>query len=171
MGHTAKTNVALRAIATFTWRDLAKKWASMSLDACEAEMLDAEEKIRLKRRHTEADKVISSMGAKVLKRKKDAMVEYPAFVKMADAATYIDMENFVNLDGIQVKEWHVDDGTLSTYTLPEWIRDSRYRLRTLILYGDSDVGKTQVVPWFDLKQQTLYGSHSEFIVQFLNRSE
>ena len=144
MGHTAHANFALRAIEKFTWRDLEKKWGAMALAECEAEMLDAEEKIRLKRKPTETDRVIASMGAKVLKRKRDAMVDYPSFVNFADAPKYINMDDFINLDGIQVKEWNVDNGTVDTYTLTEWLRGSRYKLRTLILHGDSDLGKTQV---------------------------
>ena len=144
LGPTTKTNMALRSIATFGWRDLEKKWETMTLEACEAEVLDAQEKIRLKRRYSDADKVIAAMGAKVLKRKKELMIDYPSFVKMVDSREYIDREDFMNGDNIQIKEWNVDDGSISTYSVAQWLQSSRYRLRTLIIHGDSDVGKTQI---------------------------
>jgi hypothetical protein len=144
LGFSTKANFAIRGREELTWRDLEKRWHPMTAEACEAELLDSEERVKLKRGATASDKVIVAMGAKVLKRKRDALVNHPSFVLFADDTRIIDLAEFQFLDRVIVLDWCVEDGSLYSYPLMDWIDNEHYRTRTLIVTGDSDKGKTQV---------------------------
>ena len=101
-----------------TGRDLEAQWKRMAVEAVEAqqpqgkrqlknkqnkqqaEILDAEERVKLKRGASDTDKVVMVMGPKVLKRKRDAVVASPSFVLYVDDPRIIDLELFENLDQV-----------------------------------------------------------------------
>ena len=47
---------------------------------------------------TDHDRLVTAMGADVLKRKRDALLAHPSFVLHADDPKIIDMDLFENLD-------------------------------------------------------------------------
>jgi hypothetical protein len=143
-GSTVKANFAVRAREEMTWRDLEQRWRPMTFEDCEAEILDAEERVKMKRGATSTDKLVTIMGAKVLKRKRDALLAHPSFILYADDARIIDLASYQHLDLIKVMDWCVEDGTVESYALMDWLEFGHYRTRVLVLTGDSDKGKTQV---------------------------
>ena len=62
--------------------------------------MDSKERVRLKRMASEPDRLVTAMGADVLKRKRDALVANPSFVLFADDTRIIDMDLFENLDQV-----------------------------------------------------------------------
>ena len=65
---------------------------------CVAFVQDSKERVRLKRMATDHDRLVTAMGADVLKRKREALVAHPSFVLYADDPKIIDMDLFENLD-------------------------------------------------------------------------
>ena len=62
--------------------------------------MDSKERGRMKRMAGEHDRLVTAMGADVLKRKRDASVANPSFVLYADDMKIIDMDLFENLDQV-----------------------------------------------------------------------
>jgi hypothetical protein len=143
-GSTVKANFAVRTVEETTWRDLEKRWRPMTFEDCEAEILDAEERVKMKRGATSTDKLIQTMGVKVLKRKRDALLNHPSFILYANDSRILDLASYQHLEHIMVMDWCVEDGSVESYPLLDWIESGHYRTRTLVLTGDSDKGKTQV---------------------------
>lgn len=127
-----------------TWRMLETQWKTLTYEAAEAEILDAEERVKMKRGATEMDRLVCAMGPKVLRRKKDALNAQPSFVLFADSPNIIALDQCENLDRVVVLQWQVEDGLLLRYPLLHWIEEQHYRTRMLVITGDSDKGKTQV---------------------------
>ena len=85
---------------TLSWRDLEERWKRLTLTAVDSEIMDARERVKLKRGATEDDRVIAVMGPDVYKRKKEAMAAKPSFVLYADDPKIIDIDSFSNLDKV-----------------------------------------------------------------------
>jgi hypothetical protein len=143
-GSAVKANFEVRASAETTWRDLEKRWRPMTFEDCEADILDSEERVKMKRGATSNDRLIQAMGSKVLKRKRDALLNHPSFILYADDSRILDLASYQHLEHIMVMDWCVEDGSVESYPLLDWIESGRYRTRTLVITGDSDKGKTQV---------------------------
>ena len=112
-GTCTKANCVVRANPSSPngslWRQLERRWKCATMEAAEADILDAKERVRLKRGATEDakdqstiifmflfvqsmssvvtqdDRLVMLMGNDVLKRKRDAMTANPSFVVYADA--------------------------------------------------------------------------------------
>ena len=61
---------------------------------------DSKERVKLKRGASEHDRLVTAMGADVLKRTRDALVANPSFVLYADDMKIIDMDLFENIDQV-----------------------------------------------------------------------
>lgn len=142
-GSISKANFYIRARHDFTWRDLEVQWSSMKLADCEAQILDSEERCRLKRAPTLADKCIVAMGRKVLRRKELTQKDVvPSFIRYTDDPRLLELDQFQGLDRLLIHVWDTNNGTILSRPILQWMEQKLYRDRVLVLSGDADMGKS-----------------------------
>eukprot|EP00971_Amphidinium_carterae_P014752 291197-Amphidinium_carterae.1 len=127
----------------FGWRDLELQWQGVAQAEKEAQVLDADEKVRMKKQCTYRERVIASMGKKVLQLAKDMIETTPSYVMFADDVRIINRFDFINLDRVVCKSFDPSTGMLVMYSIEAWI-EAEHRRHSLVIYGDSDLGKTQL---------------------------
>ena len=107
--------------------------------------MDATDKIKMKRLKTERDEFVAKMGKDVLRMKKTMLNANGSSYKiMADDTKIIDIGDFINLGSITCETFDIITGELVQFQLLDWWTSKFYRRYTLVIHGDSDVGKTQV---------------------------
>lgn len=79
---------------------LYREWENLTIDQVQWEILEATEKVRLKRPHSDRDELVAKMGRDLLRRKREAMTANSAFKRFADDSTIIPLTGFINLDKI-----------------------------------------------------------------------
>ena len=121
------------------------QWRDLSLGACQRDILDATDKIKMKRHKTDRDEFVAKMGQDVLRMKKTMQnANCSSYVVNTDDHRIIDISAFIHTDTITCKTFDVITGGIVHFPLLDWWNHKFYRRYTLVLHGDSDVGKTQV---------------------------
>ena len=142
MSSISKANFLVRKRQEFTWRDLEAQWKPLTVADCEAQLLDAEERVRMKKARHDADKLIVAMGPKVLRRKQTSQTIVPPFIRFADDTNILTLDQFEGLDAVEMHVWNVNDGTIHKCPIMDWLSGTYHKDRVLLLSGDSDVGKS-----------------------------
>ena len=145
VGIHIKVDFEIQPVVKITTKDLHDQWASLSHDDIEWEILSAEEKIKLKRPHTERDALIHAMGRSVLKYRVDKQSNISPFKYLADSALLIPRHSFINLGSVVCWTFDVGTGIPITCSLDEWLTKGYYRKYTVVAHGDADLGKTEVM--------------------------
>ena len=143
-GESIKVNFIIDKTAPLlTVADLKDEWAGLTKDEIEGIILLAEEKVKCKRPHTARESFISTMGRKVLAHLTSSS-SVPACVKYVNHDDYIPVERFVGVSGIICRTFDVISGALVEFPVLEWVSGGHFREHTLVLHGDSNLGKTQL---------------------------
>ena len=143
-GGAIKTNFSVgTAIVQLTVGDLKEEWAGLTKDEMESIILLAEEKVKCKRPHTARESFICTMGRKVLAHLTSSC-STPACVKYTHHDDFIPVEKFINVSGIVCRSFDVISGAMVEFPVVEWVSGGRFREYTLVLHGDSNLGKTQL---------------------------
>ena len=82
-----------------SWQ-LYREWESLTVEQINWEIIEATEKVRLKRPHSPRDELVSKMGRDLLRRKKESMVSGSSFKRFGDDPTIIPLCEYINLDQI-----------------------------------------------------------------------
>jgi len=145
IGLHTKTNFLLKAIdmKDYSWRDLEKEWMGVPEQEVLDQILDAEELIAVKRAHTVRDVAIAKMGRKILSKRSDMVAGLPSYMVPANDDAIIPKCCFENLNTVVCRSVNVPSGRIMDYTLDDWCEHGM-KAHTLILYGDSDLGKTEL---------------------------
>ena len=148
VGHTVAVNFAINEPRkSMTSRDLDAKWTSVGLtnEQIEWSIIDAEEKVKLKKPRTEEEYLASVMGRSILRARRDntGNTNQSSHKLPADSPQYVNMEDFLNLDTVMCKSINVLTGEMIQFPLTDWITSKHYVQYTLVLHGMASAGKTE----------------------------
>jgi hypothetical protein len=129
---------------TIDSRMLARQWDALSIDECNWEIIEANEKTRLKKPCSSRDVLISKMGRDLLKRKRDAMQGASSYRCAAESSLHIHLGDFAHLDNVICETMDVISGHMMSFPLMQWLSRGYHKQYSLVLHGDSDLGKTQL---------------------------
>jgi len=121
---------------------LARQWESLTVEQCNSEILDATEKVRMKKQRTTRDDLIAKMGKAVLQQKKDSFAATSGLKKLADDPKNLHLDEFTDLDLIVCKTFNVITGVTIEFSLLDWVRLKLYKKLALCIHGGSNLGKT-----------------------------
>ena len=143
-GRNIKTNFVIdKSVPVLTVDNLKEEWAGLTKEEMESVILLAEEKVRCKRPHTARESFITTMGRKVMAHLTSAS-STPACVKYADPADFIPVVKYIATANVVCRTFNVISGELVEFPVLSWVSDSRFKEYTLVLHGDSNLGKTQL---------------------------
>lgn len=140
-GTNCKINFSIGEAPTLTCEDLLNDWQDLNDKEVERKIIIAEEKIACKRPHTDRDSFIATMGRKILNFRRSS-ISTPSCVIYPDDHDILDLENFTDIANIMCKTVNPIDGNIINFPLPHWLEMQYFRVYTLVLHGNSSLGKT-----------------------------
>ena len=143
-GSNSKVNFEVKtSISESTVEDLKEEWRGHTKDEIEAVILAAEEKVRCGRAHSQKEKFINKMGRKVMAHVMSACPS-PACVRYVGGHDMIGLAQYVGVADVVCRTFDVIGGGLIEFPVLSWLTENRFKEYTLVLHGDSNLGKTQL---------------------------
>jgi hypothetical protein len=144
-GGRVTVNFKLMEQKLWTKEDVLLAWGPLTADEIMLDILGAEEKILLKRPHTERDSYVKAMGRKLLiyiSGLREASASCVEFIDGVDGTENIPFDVLDNLELVYCRSFDVVTGAPIEYPLLDWLRQGFWRSHTLVLHGDAGLGKT-----------------------------
>jgi hypothetical protein len=99
----------------------------MSMDNILLDIVSCEEKVILKRKPSPRDIYIAKMGHKVLQCLKQMRESACKCIEVADNPELMAIGDFIGLDIVMCKTFHVVTGELITFSVKQWLQEGMYR--------------------------------------------
>lgn len=143
IGLATWTNFRIEAVREVNCREVVRQWEGMTTEEVEWDILEAEERVKLKRRATGRDVLLTRMGRSLLRHRLDTMSRHVSYLVFVDNPMLIPKDTFINMGNVSCWTFDASTGQEIRFPLQEWA--SRYFNKyTVVIHGDADPGKTEV---------------------------
>ncbi len=144
-GTRCRRNFSVSAvIAPITIGDLRNEWALMDARDIEWHIMECEQLVKSKRPYTAKEAFVAAMGRKVLQHRNSSSSSPACVVYVDNLRAPIALHEFLDVASLTCRTFCPLDGHIVEFPLLAWREQRHYLQYTLVLYGDSSLGKTQL---------------------------